>query len=329
MNKALTRSLVLAIVVLCACSSVPPAAPIDGSSIHTVRTALDARAKEYQAGSQTWGNKEFWGNNAPLILLGTGSVAVASFASGAAKANWIIGLALAAGVWALTYSTLAPETKQDAYSEAATQLSCLSLSSAKVDEELNPGLSKQRNQLAAAIDLLTDRLADAQAKRSQLPAALSSADQLQVFRADALISRAAETLVSANTELSSAGAILPTLKGLFYAIDRKAQLAARGKVLTNGDVHSALAGAVGSATGSSGTENTKGGGVINATQGATGTKSAPPKSGPVAEYLQSSDAATNLATGLMENSIVKRKTYSEAMSAIKNAAQSDGHICIY
>ncbi|MFM0125908.1 hypothetical protein P0D73_45015 [Paraburkholderia sp. RL18-101-BIB-B] len=317
MRKALSRGILVSLVItLSACGTVPPIGSVNGETINAIRTDLSSRADEYQTGSKAWGNKEFW-NNGPLILFGAGSVAAASFASGAAKANWLVGLALAAGVWALTYSTLAPETKQDAYSAAATQFSCLASSTASADDTINPSLTTQQNQLTVSTKLLATQLGNAADKRAKLPTSLSSADQVQVLKADALVDKANEALTSANTELSAHSTILPTLKNLLYTIDRKTQLAARGKVLTPGDVNGALASAGG--TGKPPTaENTKGGAGLQGRQGGGPTATAAPsKSAPVQDYVQFADAVTTLATNLTNTPIVRDKTYSSVMTAIK------------
>ncbi|WP_143266409.1 hypothetical protein [Paraburkholderia caledonica] len=310
-------TLICLVIALFACSSVPPVSSVDSQSISTVRKAFSTRAGEYQIGSHAWGNKENW-NNFPLIAFGTGSIAAASFASGAAKANWLVGLALIAGAWALAYSTLAPETKQDAYSAGSSVFSCIDSATASVDETENKKLFGDRSALDTSVKNLSEALAAARANRARLPSGLSSDDQLRVLKSDAAINTAADALASANTELATAPTILPMLKNLYYSLDRKIQLAARGRILTPGEINGALTSAVSNLPGSAGGGNTKGGGASSGTLSQTLSPAPGDSQIPsVKDYVTSANAAAKLAADLEGNAIVRNNTYTRAVAGIK------------
>lgn len=296
---------VITLSILCACSTIKPMQPADASSVASINTALEKRADEYQAESANWGGTEAW-NNVPLIALGAGGVAASAFASGVAKGNWAIGLALAAGAWALGYSTLAPNTKQDAYSTAAAQLLCLADKSKRAADD------SQTGGLVSSVKTLTQRTNAANALRTAVPSTLGDDnDKNAVTAADALVANAQGVLDAANAELDARGSIPLRLKSLLYAIDRKAQLAARSKVMTVADVSSAFASTTGGVAAGAGVANTTptGGGRKDRVAGVDKLR------GATQEYVNAANQVSIAAKKVADNSIVKEKTYTSTLAS--------------
>lgn len=295
---------VITLLILCACSTIKPMQPTDARSVASINLALEKRADEYQAASANWGGTEAW-NNIPLIALGAGGVAASAFASGVAKGNWAIGLALAAGAWALGYSTLAPNTKQDAYSTAAAQLLCLADKSKRAADD------RQKEGLVTSVNALTNRTNFANAARAQVPSTLSADnDKNALIEADALVANAKGVLDAANAELDARGSIPLRLKSLLYAIDRRAQLAARSKVMTIADVSGPLISAIGGMPAAGGAPST------TPTGGSREPKSVPATNVEnLKAYVDAANQASTAAKEVADNSVVKEKTYTSALAS--------------
>lgn len=299
--------------IFCACGTIKPMEPADASSVASINTALGKRANEYQAESAKWGGTEAW-NNIPLIVLGAGGVAASAFATGAAKGNWVVGLALTAGAWALGYSTLAPDTKQDAYSTAATQLSCLADKSKRADDSPNTGLSTESKQLVSSVKILTDGIDHVNGLRANVPSKLDDNGKNAVAAADAIVAKAKGVLDAGNAELDARSSIPLTLKSLLYAIDRKTQLAARSKVLTVADVTGALSSVKGGAPtggGAAGAAPTGGvgSGVQNLVYGIDKL------SGATLEYADAANKLSIAADPVANNPVVGGKIYTGTLAS--------------
>lgn len=304
---------VITLSILCACSTIKPMQPADASSVASINTALEQRADEYQAESAKWAGTEAW-NNVPLIALGAGGVAASAFATGVAKGNWVIGLALAAGAWALGYSTLAPDTKQDAYSTAAAQLSCLAEKSKRADDSPDSRLREETTQLESSVKVLANRTNAVNGLRADVPSALGDNEKNAITAADVLVAKTKGVLDAGNAELDARDSIPLTLKSLLYAIDRKAQLAARSKVMTVADVSSALSSTkVGVATGA-GAANTAptGGGRSIAQNRVAGVDKL---SNAAKKYADAANQLSIAADPVANNPVVERKIYTGTLAS--------------
>ncbi|MEJ0002413.1 MAG: hypothetical protein WDN30_00285 [Pararobbsia sp.] len=301
---------VIILSMLYACGTIKPMQPADSSSVASINAALVKRADEYQAESAKWGRTEVW-NNIPLIALGAGGVAASAFATGVAKGNWVTGLALVAGAWALGYSTLAPDTKQDAYSSAATQLSCLADKSKRADDSPKSRLDTETTRLVSSVQFLAIKTDVVNALRANVPSTLGDNDKNTVTAADAIVLNAKSVLDAGSAELDARSSIPLTLKSLLYAIDRKAQVAARSKVLTAVDVNNALSSPKIGSTNESGAAGAEPPGGTRSARVAGVDK----LSGAVQKYADATNTLGIAANAVANNPVVEGKIYTSTLAS--------------
>ena len=210
------------------------------SSYSSIMKKVDAQQKRYWDASADWANSEFW-FSVGMIGLAMGSVAVAAFSHGAAKANLLTGVGIGVGGVSLYQSAVNGPAKQQAYTQASKQLLCLkdrAMIYATWPDPAEQGardaesgvLAQKEVLLSQAINTLDRALSKV---GGEVPAAGLSAEQTAVvYNGNSVLAQAQALDVVAQGELAAGSGGLNAIATTFQLIDSRAYTAAKTSVVT-------------------------------------------------------------------------------------------------
>lgn len=244
MNKSINR-LVACTLTVCVtgCTSfsgIATSPASDPTSYSDILNKINSQIEKYNGGAHDWSNSEFW-YDITLIGLAMSSVAIVAFSHGAAKANLLTGVGIGAGATSLFQTSLNASAKQQAYSRAGRQLSCLSMHStayAAWPEHAKPtDLDADGTTIDKQISLINgplDRVAtDLSKLNAEIPAIGWSSEQAAVINnANTAVTQARSLQSVAQAEVAAAHQGLPLMMSTFNTIDGQAYTAAKGTLLT-------------------------------------------------------------------------------------------------